>query len=228
MILMIAIFVGTLFISLFAAWRVKSVYHRYNQIGAMSGLSGAQVAQRMLESNGIYDVEIAVQTGMLSDHYDPSHKRLVLSEENHNGCSISAVSVAAHEAGHAIQHARGYAPLQWRMAAVGITGIASNIVTWLPLIGIFTGIFATSVGFMLMAIGWGVISLFNLVTLPVEFDASRRAKLALSSSGTVMMQEREGVDRVLNAAAMTYVAALVTSLAWAFYYLLPMLIPQEE
>ncbi len=228
MVLMIAIFVGTLVVSLFAAWHVKSVYRRYSDVETASRFTGAEVAREMLRANHIHDVEITAEPGMLNDHYDPIRKRLVLSPDNYHGGSVSAVSVAAHEAGHALQHAKGYSPLQWRMAAVGAASFASHIVTWLPLIGIFTGIFASSTGFLLMAAGWGVITLFNLVTLPVEFDASRRAKLALSGSGVVTMQEREGVDRVLNAAALTYVGALVTSLAWMFYYLLPTLLSQDE
>lgn len=228
MTLMLLIFGGTLAISLLAAWHVKSVYHRYQLTGASSGLSGAEVAHRMLSSAGIHDVEIAVEPGALNDHYDPLRKRLVLSPDNYEGRSISAVSVAAHEAGHALQHARAYAPLQWRMAAVGAASFASQIVTWLPLLGMVTGLMATSTGIFLMAAGWGMITLFNLVTLPVEFDASRRAKLALTSSGVVTRAESTGVDQVLNAAALTYVGALVTSLAWLFYYLLPLLSPQEE
>lgn len=228
MALLIAIFVGTLGISLLASWHVRSTYNRFNQVAATSRFTGAQVAQQMLDSEGIHDVEISSEPGNLNDHYDPIRRRLVLSPDNYAGYSISAVSVAAHEAGHALQHAKGYAPLQWRMAAVGTVGFASNVVTWLPLIGMFTGIFATSTGFMLMAVGWGIITLFNLVTLPVEYDASHRAKMALAGSGVVTLQEKEGVDRVLNAAALTYVGALLTSLAWMFYYLLPMILPQDE
>ncbi|MEM1294261.1 MAG: zinc metallopeptidase [Verrucomicrobiota bacterium] len=228
MIFLIGIFVGTLGISLLASWHVRSTYNRYNQVAATSRYSGAQVAQQMLLNEGIQDVEVTSEPGMLNDHYDPLRKRLVLSPDNYDGYSIAAVSVAAHEVGHAVQHARGYAPLQWRMAAVGTVGFASNLVTWLPLLGMVTGIFATSTGFLMMAIGWGIITLFNLITLPVEYDASRRAKQALRGSGFITMHERDGVDRVLNAAALTYVGALLTSLAWMFYYLLPMSLPQDE
>lgn len=225
---MILTFVGTLAVSLLAAWHVRCVYRRYSEVETFTNMTGAEVAHDMLRSAGIHDVEIVEQPGMLNDHYDPIHKRLVLSTDNYSGRSVSAISVAAHEAGHALQHAKAYAPLQWRMAAVGAASFASHVVTWLPLLGIVTGIFATSTGFLLMAMGWGVITLFNLVTLPVEYDASNRAKIALTSSGVVTIQERHGVDRVLNAAALTYVGALVTSVAWMFYYLLPMLSPQSE
>jgi len=228
MTLLILIFVGTLAISLLASWHVRSVYKRYNEKSTFTGMTGAEVAQDMLRSAGIDHVEIAQEPGMLNDHYDPIRLRLVLSPENYSGTSVSAISVAAHEAGHALQHAKGYAPLQWRMAAVGAAGFASHLVTWLPLIGIMTGLFATSTGFLLMAVGWGIITLFNLITLPVEYDASARARQALTSSGVVTLQERQGVDRVLNAAALTYVGALVTSLAWMVYHLLPILSPQSE
>jgi Zn-dependent membrane protease YugP len=157
------------------------------------------------------------------------HRRLVLSEANYHGRSISALAVSAHEAGHAIQHARAYMPLHLRMAAVGVTNIANQIVMWLPLIGLFTGLVSTSSAMYFMACGWGVIMLFNLVTLPVEFDASHRAKLALRSSGVVTsFTESSGVDRVLNAAALTYVAAFITSLAYFIWHLLPLLTGRRE
>jgi Zn-dependent membrane protease YugP len=139
------------------------------------------------------------------------------------------VAVSAHEAGHAIQHARAYGPLHLRMAAVGATQIASQIVMWLPLLGLFTSAIAPTTAIMLMAGGWGVIMLFNLVTLPVEFDASRRAKLALRSSGAVStVSEEAGVNRVLNAAALTYVAAFVTSLAYFLWHILPLLAGRRD
>ena len=142
---------------------------------------------------------------------------------------MAALAVAAHEAGHAIQHARAYAPLHLRMAAVGATQIASQIVMWLPLIGMFTGFVNTHTGIVLMAVGWGVIMIFNLVTLPVEFDASARAKVALRNSGILAaMHEEDGVNRVLNAAAWTYVAAFITSLAYFLWHLLPLIMGRRE
>jgi Zn-dependent membrane protease YugP len=167
--------------------------------------------------------------GELTDHYDPSHRRLVLSEGNYHGTSVAALAVSAHEAGHAIQHARAYAPLHLRMAAVGATQIASQIVMWLPLIGMFTGFVNTHTGIVLMAAGWGVIMIFNLVTLPVEFDASARAKVALRNSGILAaMHEEDGVNRVLKAAAWTYVAAFITSLAYFLCHLLPLIMGRRE
>jgi hypothetical protein len=216
--------IGTMALSLWAAARVKSVYRRYSQLPVRSGLTGAQAAVRILQAAGIRDVEIVEHEEMLGDHYDPTRKRLVLSRENYRGSSPAALGVAAHECGHALQHAQAYAPLQWRMAAVGATTFASQIVMWLPVLGIFTGLIAPLTGAAIMAAAWGVIMLFNLVTLPVEFDASRRAKAVLLRMNMINShEEREGVEKVLNAAALTYVAAFITSLAYLLWHLLPLL-----
>jgi Zn-dependent membrane protease YugP len=220
----IIIAIGTMALSLWAAARVKSIYRRYSQSPVRSGLTGAQAAHRILQTAGIRDVEIVEHEEMLGDHYDPIHKRLVLSRENYHGSSPAALGVAAHEAGHALQHAQAYKPLMWRMAAVGATTFASQIVMWLPILGIFTGLIQPLVGAAIMAAAWGAIMLFNLVTLPVEFDASRRAKAMLLRMSMVNSHdEREGVEKVLNAAALTYVAAFVTSLAYLLWHLLPLL-----
>jgi len=214
----------TFALSLWASLKVKSAYHRWAKIPASSGLTGAEAAQRILSAAGIRDVEIVGVDGELVDHYDPQHKRLVLSRDNFYGTSVAALSVAAHECGHALQHQQRYAPLEARMAAVGATTIASQIVMWLPIIGMATGILATYTGVLIMAIGWGIIMLFNLITLPVEFDASRRAKAILTRTGMVLAgREALGVHQVLNAAALTYVAAFLTSLVYFLWYLLPLL-----
>ena len=219
------LFVGTMALSLWAMWRVKSVYNRYNQGVVRSGLTGAEVAAEILRRTGIGNVEITHADGMLGDHYDPLHKRLVLSEANYFGRTPAALGVAAHECGHAIQHARAYQPLHWRMAAVGITTYANYIVMLLPLLGLFTGLITPLTGALIMAVAWGVIMLFNLVTLPVEFDASRRAKLVLADFGFIAPgEEATGVKRVLDAAAWTYVAAFITSLAYFLWHLLPLLL----
>jgi uncharacterized protein len=161
---------------------------------------------------------------MMGDHYDPTHKRLVLSRENFYGTSAAALGVAAHECGHAIQHKVAYAPLQWRMASVGLTMFATQIVLWLPLLGMLTGFINTGVALTLVASAWGVLMLFNLITLPVEFDASARARLVLRESGLIRtVQEEEAVAKVLRAAAWTYVAAFITSLAYLLLHLLPLL-----
>lgn len=221
---MLIVFIGTLLISVLAAARVKANYVRYSQKPAGSGLSGAEAAQEILHGAGIRDVEVVAQDGMLSDHYDPLHKRLVLSRDNYDGRSVAALGVAAHEAGHAIQHARGYLPLQLRMASIGLTTFASQLVMWLPILGMFTNLLSTYTGLAVMAAGWGAIMAFNLITLPVEFDASRRAKQVLLGMGLVSRgDEAAGVDKVLNAAAWTYVAAFLTSLAYFLLYLLPLL-----
>ncbi|HMP81513.1 MAG TPA: zinc metallopeptidase [Verrucomicrobiota bacterium] len=218
------LFLGTMALSLWAAWRVKAVYTRYNQGVVRSGLTGAQVAAEILRHDGIRDVEITEGEGMLGDHYDPLHKRLVLSPDNFHGRTPAALGVAAHEAGHAIQHARAYKPLHWRMAAVGITTYANYIVMFLPLLGLFTGLIQPMTGALIMALAWGVIMLFNLVTLPVEFDASRRAKAALADFGFIEPgAEAIGGKKVLDAAAWTYVAAFITSLAYFLWHLLPLL-----
>ncbi len=223
--LSIILFVGTMGLSLWAAARVKSVYRKFSQIPAASGRTGAEVAAAILDRAGIRDVDIVPHDEMLGDHYDPIHKRLVLSTQNYHGNSLAALGVAAHECGHAIQHKIAYAPLHWRMAAVGATNFASQIVMWLPLIGMFTGLISMHTAMWGMAIAWGVIMAFNLVTLPVEFDASRRAKEVLSGMGFIGTEdEMAGVRKTLDAAAWTYVAAFITSLAYFLYHLIPLLL----
>ncbi len=225
----ILIILGTFGLSLWAAARVKRVYRKFSEVPASSGVSGAQAAAAVLVSAGIHDVEIVEHQEMLGDHYDPIHKRLVLSSDNYHGRSLAALGVAAHECGHAIQHQQAYAPLHWRMAAVGATNFASQIVMWLPLLGIFTGIIQPYTGGLIMAIAWGIIMAFNLVTLPVEFDASRRAFAVLDKMGFIRTeQEMSGVRKTLNAAALTYVAAFITSLAYFLWHLLPLLTGRRD
>jgi Zn-dependent membrane protease YugP len=194
------LFLGTFAISLIAAARVKANFFRFSRVPAASGLSGAEVATAILRQSGIHDVEVVPANGLLADHYDPTRKQLVLSGDNYSGRSVAALGIAAHETGHAIQHAQGYAPLKMRMAAVGLTTIASQLV---------------------MA--------FNLVTLPVEFDASLRAKRLLLQMQLISPgAEANGVNKVLNAAAWTYVAAFLTSLAYFLWFLLPLLSGQRR
>ena len=224
MALYLLLFLGTLGLSLWATWRVKSVYHHYSQVPASSHATGAQVAAAILQRAGIRDVEIVAQEGILGDHYDPTSKRLVLSVENYQSNSLAAIGVAAHECGHALQHQQADAPLHWRMAAVGAANFGNQIVMWLPFVGMFTRIISPYTGILLMAVGWGLIMIFNLVTLPVEFDASARAKRVLGEMGFIGTdEEMAGVRKTLDAAGWTYVAAFVTSLAWTLYYLLPLL-----
>lgn len=218
------LFIGTMALSLWAAARVKLVYHRHNRGVVRSGVTGGEVAAEILRRSGITGVEIAHAEGLLGDHYDPLKRRLVLSEANYFGRTPAALGVAAHECGHAIQHAQAYKPLGWRMAAVGITTYANYVVMFLPLLGLFTGLIKPLTGALVMAGAWGVIMLFNLVTLPVEFDASRRAKAVLADFGFIAPgEEAASVRKVLDAAAWTYVAAFITSLAYFLWHLLPLL-----
>jgi uncharacterized protein len=212
-------FLGTMALSLWAVWRVKSTYAKYSQVPASSGLSGAEVAAHILQRAGIGGVEIVESSNLLTDHYDPINRRLVLSPENYEGRSAAAMGVAAHECGHALQHQQAYAPLTFRMASVGLVGFASQAVYILPIIGWFTHLLMPML--ILLCFGWAIIMLFNLVTLPVEFDASARAKRVLAEMGlTRTQQEVEAVNRVLDAAAFTYVAAFITSLSLLLYYFL--------
>jgi uncharacterized protein len=216
------LFLGTLALSLWATWRVKAAFAKYSEVPASAGLCGAEVAQRIMVANGIYDVQIVESNDLLGDHYDPLNKRLVLSSENFRGTSTAAVGVAAHETGHAIQHKMAYAPLNMRMAAAGLAGYANMAVAFLPIVGFMTGLLRPML--MIMCIAWGVIMLFNLITLPVEFDASNRAKKALVDMGFIRgSSEVAAVNQVLDAAALTYVAAFLTSLGYLLYFLLPLL-----
>jgi Zn-dependent membrane protease YugP len=202
---------------------VRSSFNRYSRVGSSSGYSGAEVAAEILRRNGIFDVTIHEHQSFLGDHYDPIHKRLVLSSDVYHGRSLSALGVAAHEAGHAIQHKNAYAPLHLRMAAVGLTNFANTTISWLFMFGMVSGFLSTYLGLGLMALCWAIIMGFNLITLPVEYDASRRAKDMLARLGFVRTQEEAGgVAKVLNAAALTYLAAFVTSLVYFLLYALPL------
>ena len=219
MFLIIILF--TFGISLWASWRVKRMVHKYSQMPASSGYTGAETAAQILRAAGIGDVVIEEENGFLGDHYDPINKKLVLSTENFHGTSTAALGISAHECGHALQHKAAYAPLQWRMMAVGTTQFANQIVMWLPILGIFTGFIRPYTGVFIMALAWGVIMLFNLITLPVEFDASRRAKIILGEMGFIRGEaEVKAVNKVLDAAALTYVAAFLTSLAYFLWTML--------
>ena len=225
----ILLFVGTMALSLWATMRVRSEYSKYSRFSASSGVSGAETAATILRREGIYDVQILEHDEVLGDHYDPIHKGLVLSRDNFHGISVAALGVAAHECGHAIQHKQAYAPLQLRMVSIGPTTFASQIVLWLPLLGMFTGLLNTGVTLMLVASAWGILMLFNLITLPVEFDASARARAALRQTGLIQTHEEEtAVAKVLRAAAWTYVAAFITSLAYFLLHLLPLLGGRKE
>jgi len=189
-LLAILLFIGTMALSLWATIRVRQAYNRFSLLPASSGSTGADTAATILRQEGISEVETVAHDQMLGDHYDPIHKRVVLSRENFYGTSVAALGVAAHECGHAIQHKYAYAPLQWRMASVGLTTFANQIVLWLPLLGMFIGFLNTGMALILMASAWGILMLFNLITLPVEFDASARARLVLRQTGLIWKKRR--------------------------------------
>jgi uncharacterized protein len=197
-------------LGLWAQFRVKSAFGKWSQYPASSGVTGAQAAEAVLQSAGIRDVEVAPIDTMLGDHYDPSHKRLCLSPGVYQSNSVAALGIAAHEAGHAIQHARSYAPLHARMALVPITMLASQALPFIILGGIFFQFFGLiKIGFWC----YMILAVFQLITLPVEFDASRRAKAVLGDLGLIRSgEEAQGVNKVLDAAALTYVAAFVAAL----------------
>lgn len=205
--------------SLYAQFRVSSVYNRNVKIPSRGRISGREAAEAVMGRAGIHDVEITETPGHLTDHYDPMHKRLVLSSENFHGTSLAALGVAAHEAGHAIQHKVGYSMLHLRMALVPATSFVSRV---LPFVMLFGFIFASGLSGLLLDIAilcYAVLTVFQLVTLPVEFDASNRAKLQLVELGIIDRDEMPGVKQTLDAAALTYVAAFVSSLLYLLYLL---------
>lgn len=191
-------------IAMWAQAQVKGNFHKYSRVQASAQLTGVQVARRILDQHGLYDVTIERSNrGDLSDHYDPRSKTVRLSGPVYSGASISSLSIAAHEVGHAIQHAQGYSMLKFRSALFPAANIGSRMAPWLLLLGFFT--FPSLIG-----VGIGLFSaavLFQLVTLPVEYDASHRAKVELEQLGFISPQEKVGVGKVLNAAALTYVAS---------------------
>ena len=196
-------------ISLFAQFLVNSRFSKYSRVRSRSGMTGAQAAERILQSQGIYDVAIQRVSGKLTDHYDPRNKTLNLSDAVYASTSVAAVGVAAHECGHAIQHARGYAPLSFRSALVPVANIGSQL-SWLFIIlGIFFGGSHTFI--MVGILMFSAAVLFQLVTLPVEFNASGRALKLLSETGILQKDEVSDTRKVLSAAALTYVAAATTA-----------------
>jgi Zn-dependent membrane protease YugP len=205
-------------LSMWASFRVKSAFNKYSKIRSMRGMTGAEAAEEMLRRAGVSGVRILRSHGMLSDHYNPLNRTLNLSEPVYDSTSIAAVGVATHEAGHAIQHARNYTPLWIRSALVPTANIGSSIGYIVMLVGL---VFLQSPTMVLVgALLFSAVLLFQIVTLPVEFNASNRAKALVVDYGIVTAQEREGIDRVLNAAAMTYVAAAVSTLLTLLYFLM--------
>ena len=205
------LFIGVpLIIALWAQFRVSSAFRKWGEVRASSNISGAECAREILQAAQIHDVEVVETNDFLGDHYDPTSKKLCLSSNVYNTPSVAALGIAAHETGHAIQHAKAYAPLKARMAIVPVTMVASRM---LPFV-IFGGLFFHITGLITLGIYCYLILLvFQLITLPVEFDASRRAKTILQQMGIVQPgTEVAGVNKVLNAAALTYVAAFIAAL----------------
>ena len=204
------IMIPVLLFSFYCQIKVKRAFRRYSSVHAMCGMSGAQAAARLLQLNGITDVQIRQIGGTLTDYYDPKNKEICLSGDVYNATSVAAIGVACHEAGHACQHAQGYAPLKIRNAAIPATRIGSSLGIPLVLLGmVFTWRPLIMVGIVLYAL----VALFQLLTLPVEFNASRRALQTIESNQFLTEQEYRGAKKVLTAAALTYVAALASALA---------------
>jgi Zn-dependent membrane protease YugP len=202
--------------ALWASWRTKSNFKKYSKVPVATGLSGAEAARRVLDGAKVRDVEIVRSRGFLSDHYNPIKKTLALSDGVFDSRSVAAVGIAAHEAGHAIQHAQHYGPLKLRSMLVPTASIGSNLGYMVMLFGL---LLSSQNMVMVGAVLFSAVLLFQIVTLPVEFDASNRAKALVVEYGIVSVGERGGMDKVLNSAAMTYVAAVASSLMTLLYFL---------
>jgi Zn-dependent membrane protease YugP len=214
------LFVFVIVFSLYAQIRVSSAYSTNLKIPSRGGISGREAAAAVMARAGITDVDIVETEGRLTDHYDPVHKRLALSSENYRGTSLAAIGVAAHEAGHALQHREGYQMLEFRMALAPTTRIAAGIIPFIYIGSIFLTRGLSGMVLNVAILVFAVLTLFQLVTLPVEYDASRRAKTQLVSLGILDQDEMYGVNQTLNAAALTYLAAFMS----AFLNLLSLLL----
>lgn len=211
------VFLPGLVIGLWAQIKLHSAFGKYSEVPVESGMTGAEAARHILDDAGLTDMPVEEVPGQLSDHYDPAHRALFLSSDNYHGRSVAAVGVAAHEAGHALQHQHQDAMFNFRMALVPATQFASYAWMGVLLIGMVLHFSHT---LLLVAVAiFSVLTLFQLVTLPVEYDASARAKQQLFRLGLVREHERAGVSKVLDAAALTYVAALVSSMLELLYFI---------
>ena len=212
------LFIGpALVLSLWASWRMRSAFNKYSRVPTARGLTGAQAARILLDTAGLQDVAIEPAQGFLSDHYNPLTKKLALSQPVYSSPSVAAVGVACHEAGHALQHAAHYRPLWLRSAMVPTANIGSKFGYFGMLFGLILHVQGL---FLLGALLFTAVVLFQLVTLPVEYDASARAKKLAFEHGIVFDQERVGMAKVLDAAALTYVAAAISSLMTLLYFLM--------
>ncbi len=212
-----AMMAPVMLLSLWASFRVKRSFHKFSQIPSFSGMTGAEVAQLILQRNGLGDIPVEETSGFLSDHYDPGRKVVRLSPDVFRSNSLAAIGVAAHETGHAIQHKNAYGPLVLRNTMAPVASIGSNL-SWIIIIAGFV------LGLMgLVKIGiiaFSIVVFFQIITLPVEFNASSRAKELLVSYGIVSSNEIDSVKKVLSAAAMTYVAAAASAIATLIYFLI--------
>jgi uncharacterized protein len=207
-----------LLLGLWAQAKVKGAFNKYSKVRTYANFTGAQVARYILDNNGLHNIQIEPTNGMLSDHYDPRQKVLRLSPEVYNTPSVAAAGIAAHEAGHALQDAESYTPLAFRTMMVPTVQIGSWLGPIIFMVGLFfagtTGTYIAWAGLLLFA----ATAVFSLITLPVELDATRRAKAWLSTSGVIHTGEMEGVNKVLDAAAWTYVAAAIQAITTVLYY----------
>ncbi len=210
------LFIVTLAVTLLVQVWLRRTYSRWSRVENTSRLTGAQTARAILDANGLHNVRVEAVPGQLSDHYDPRARVVRLSEDNYNRASVAGAAVAAHEVGHAVQHAEAYAPLAWRSALVPVAGIGGNFGPIIVIVGATLGAFGlVQLGIALFA----AAVVFQLVTLPVEFDASRRALVQMEALGIATQGDVGGSRQVLNAAALTYVAAAASSVAYLLYYL---------
>jgi uncharacterized protein len=198
--------------SLYAQIRVSSVYSKNLRVESRGGISGREAAAAVMSRAGITDVDIVEIPGRMTDHYDPANKKLALSSDNYSGTSLAAIGVAAHEAGHALQHKEGYQMLEFRMALAPTTRIAAGLIPFIYIASIFLMGGLSGMILNVAILVFAVLTLFQLITLPVEYDASRRAKAQLVSLGILDRDEMPGVNETLNAAALTYLAAFMAAL----------------
>lgn len=213
------LFIGIALISYWVQSNLQSKFDKYSRMALSNGMTGREIAEKMLRDNGIYDVRVTSTPGMLTDHYNPANKTVNLSEGVYNTCSVAAAAVAAHECGHAVQHARAYAPLQMRSALVPVVQFSSSIVQWVLLAGMF--MINTFPQLLLIGIClFAMTTLFSFITLPVEIDASRRALVGLSSAGVTNSSNHRQAQDALKSAAYTYVVAALSSLATLVYYIM--------
>lgn len=221
------IFIGITILSWLVSSRLKNKFEEYSKIRLDSGMTGRDVALKMLHDNGIYDVQVTCTEGTLTDHFNPMDKTVNLSKDVYYGNSVASAAVAAHECGHAVQHAYGYAPLKMRSALVPVVSFASNIVSWVLLIGMFTiNIFP---GLMIFGIVlFAATTLFSFITLPVEVNASQRALVWLKTSGVTSVYNHDKAEDALKSAAYTYLVAALGSLATLLYYVMIFLGSERE